>query len=73
MNARRVLLQVEQDNVYSGLKIMRQQLESIVQRFPEAIAAKKAKQRLDQLPKWEAARDKEQEELIRMMDDTRRQ
>jgi hypothetical protein len=73
LTARRLLQQVEHGNAYSGLKLKRQQLEEIVQRFPEAIAAKKANEQLALFPKWEAARDKEHAELIRMMDDTRRQ
>ncbi|QDV88212.1 hypothetical protein [Planctomycetes bacterium TBK1r] len=72
LNARRMLLQVGSENAYAGLKIKRQQLEAIVQRYPDALATRQAKAQLDQLPSWEAAVEKQEAELIRKMDDTRR-
>ncbi|QEF96604.1 hypothetical protein Mal15_06320 [Stieleria maiorica] len=72
LNARRMLLQVGNNHRYAGIKQKRQQLQAIIDRYPEAIAATQAQAQLDQLPRWEAAVEQEESELIRMMDDTRR-
>ncbi|MCA9135947.1 MAG: VWA domain-containing protein [Planctomycetales bacterium] len=70
LDARHMLQQVDNGNAFSGLKLKRQQLERIIQQYPQSIAAHDAKEQLKQFPDWQAARDKEEADLIRMMDDT---
>lgn len=70
LNARRRLQRIPRDNASSGLKLKRHQLEEIVRQYPDTIAAQHAREQLEQLPKWEAARDKEVDDLMQMMDDT---
>ena len=70
--ARRLMMQTRNSRRYSDLRGMRQSLLAVVRQYPETIAAKNAKEQLKQLPSLEAARDEEEAELIRVMDETRR-
>lgn len=71
--ARRILQQTTAGYGYSRRDHRRQQLESIVSQFPETVAAGLAREQLGQLPQWESKAIQAEAELIRMMDDTRRQ